>query len=215
MDCLSTSMCDVKHVSVLRVAVSIQERTHGRSERVFAPGPGDDERATVSCARGLGCSFQFRFTLFEAQVHRTRTYNKRSRFFLFIFVVQISSGLVRYHVGPIIRTERTDQICNRPNTTSPNEIILVQPARPSDSTQPRRQIAGNINCRGLSPPLHHLLAAAASSLTMITAAATFFPSTSSFHRPRLRPCPRRLTFVHPARATTGSSLSSSSSWEER
>jgi protein disulfide-isomerase len=48
---------------------------------------------------------------------------------------------------------------------------------------------------------------------MITAVATFFLSTSSFHRPRLRPCPRRLTFVHPARATTGSS--SSSSWEER
>jgi protein disulfide-isomerase len=47
---------------------------------------------------------------------------------------------------------------------------------------------------------------------MITAAAagaaTFFPPISSFHRQRLRPCPRRLTFVHPARATGSSSSSS-------
>jgi protein disulfide-isomerase len=47
---------------------------------------------------------------------------------------------------------------------------------------------------------------------MITAtaagAATFFPPISSFHRQRLRPCPRRLTFVHRARATVSSSSSS-------
>jgi len=50
---------------------------------------------------------------------------------------------------------------------------------------------------------------------MITAAgaATAFPFVSSFHRPRLRPCPRRAAAVLPARAAGSSS--SSSSWEER
>jgi hypothetical protein len=50
---------------------------------------------------------------------------------------------------------------------------------------------------------------------MITAgagAATTFPFVSSFHRPRLRPCPRRAGAFLPARAAGSSS---SSSWEER
>ncbi|PAN39066.1 hypothetical protein PAHAL_7G218600 [Panicum hallii] len=47
---------------------------------------------------------------------------------------------------------------------------------------------------------------------MITAAgaATAFPFVSSFHRPRLRPCPRRAAAFLPARAG-----GSSPSWEER
>ncbi|XP_062226158.1 protein disulfide isomerase pTAC5, chloroplastic-like isoform X2 [Phragmites australis] len=49
---------------------------------------------------------------------------------------------------------------------------------------------------------------------MITAASTVaaatFPFLSSFHRPRLRPCPSRVTVLFPARAT-----GSSSSWEQR
>ncbi|KAL6903688.1 hypothetical protein ACP4OV_004501 [Aristida adscensionis] len=51
------------------------------------------------------------------------------------------------------------------------------------------------------------------------AAAATFPFTSSFHRQRIRPCPRprRLAVVlPPARASSGpSSSSSSSAWEER
>ncbi|XP_037478654.1 protein disulfide isomerase pTAC5, chloroplastic-like [Triticum dicoccoides] len=47
---------------------------------------------------------------------------------------------------------------------------------------------------------------------IITTAA--FPSVSSFHRPRLRPCPRRAV-LHLVRSAASSSPSSSSSWEER
>ncbi|KAL6651036.1 hypothetical protein ACP70R_009961 [Stipagrostis hirtigluma subsp. patula] len=53
---------------------------------------------------------------------------------------------------------------------------------------------------------------AASAATAAGTAATF-PFVSSSHRPRLRPCPRRLAVLLSARATAGSS--SSSSWEER
>jgi hypothetical protein len=125
--------------------------------RVFAPGPGDDEQASVMrpCSRSLlipvcfthrtkghgSLSHELSFCGFglEEVKHffspsrRVRIRIQRNQI-VSLFIYFRSPDFFwagPYHVG---LTQRTEQICNRPNLTSPNEIVLVQPARPSDST---------------------------------------------------------------------------------